>query len=342
MKFAVKQKLYQIGQDLIAYEAVQTALEKKVELRIVQCNIEQHPQEARAYMEMVKQMAKLDHAYLLRILESGVVNQMPYYLTNYKEGVSLRQLVEEQDTEVKLHEKVKIMQDLAGACKHMHQRGVVHGALDVDSIRYNREVKIAYIAHVGVGCLPVREGDDPGAARALAPLSPEKVQGKEIDARIDQFLLGAAMYHWIAGKEAYPVAEQPVLYASEESSPPQDLREILPACPPSLADLFTRLLAFKPDGRFFDDDMLLGILESTHDETVLTTLSKRSSRRTTMSEEIKNTSGGNATLASSGARTTSSRIGAAAPGPDRGRTVLIVILVLVLLAAVGLVVSMLL
>src|SRR5439155_10339441 len=81
-------------------------------------------------------------------------------------------------------------------------------------------------------------------------MSPEQLQGKEIDARSDIFSLGVMLYECATGISAFergtPI-EVSLRVVTETPPPPSELN---PAVPPGLDRIISRAMAKDPGGRY--------------------------------------------------------------------------------------------
>ncbi len=85
---------------------------------------------------------------------------------------------------------------------------------------------------------------------SLAYLSPEQLEGKDIDHRSDIFSLGSVLYEMVTGQRAYPqkTISELVRHKSKGEFAPVDSFGI--TIPPSLVETINKSMALSPDDRF--------------------------------------------------------------------------------------------
>src|SRR5205814_4633549 len=81
-------------------------------------------------------------------------------------------------------------------------------------------------------------------------MSPEQIEGKELDGRSDIFSLGAVLYEMVAGKKAFEGKSQLSVASAILEKEPAPISSIKPLMPPSLDHAIRRSLAKDPDERW--------------------------------------------------------------------------------------------
>ncbi|MGW9209576.1 protein kinase domain-containing protein [Embleya sp. NPDC055664] len=148
---------------------------------------------------------------------------------------------------------VSIAHDIADALVHSHGHGVVH-----------RDLKPANIMLTSTGGVKVL---DFGIAKVLAEtttrltatgmtvgtpayLSPEQIEGRDVDARTDLYSLGALVYELLTGRPPF-LADSPFAVMHQHlSKPPTPPSAMRPQVPEELDAVVLRLPAKHPDERF--------------------------------------------------------------------------------------------
>jgi serine/threonine protein kinase len=89
-----------------------------------------------------------------------------------------------------------------------------------------------------------------GVAGSPAYMSPEQVQGHELDPRSDLYSLGAVMYEMLCGQRPFRAGALGKLLRQVVQSAPEPLREVRPEIPEELAAVVDRALQKEPGKRY--------------------------------------------------------------------------------------------
>src|SRR2546423_11807824 len=81
-------------------------------------------------------------------------------------------------------------------------------------------------------------------------MSPEQVQGKEVDGRSDIFSLGAVLYEMVTGKQAFEGKSQLSVASAILEKEQEPISATKPMTPPALDHAIKKCLAKLPDERW--------------------------------------------------------------------------------------------
>ena len=189
----------------------------------------------------------LEHPNILRLLDSGEHEGVPYLVTEHAEGALLDSYCR-KDSLLARSTVVELIAGVAEGLNHAHQAGVVHGDINPSNlVRVDeRTVKIA-----GFGLRPGLAASEKHEFHGTPGyLSPEQIRHEPVDGRADLFSVGAVLYELLTGEKAFPGdSESAILYRSvnEEVRDPTQLE---PPLHSEVADAVLRAVAKRPENRF--------------------------------------------------------------------------------------------
>ena len=202
------------------YQARQKQLDRTVALKILPPSVSQDPAFAERFAREARALAKLTHPHIVTLYEFGQVDGLFYFLMEYVDGVSLRQLL--QFGRISPREALAIVPQVCEALQYAHDRGIVHRDIKPENILLNREGQVK-ITDFGVARIvqgrdvsPRRPGEDERTAGPAVPTSlteagrvvgtpqymaPEQVaRPLEVDHRADIYSLGVVLYQMLTGE----------------------------------------------------------------------------------------------------------------------------------------------
>ena len=166
-----------------------------------------------------------------------------------------------------IHETLGIAAQLAQALAAAHNIGIVHRDLKPGNIVLLRSGR----AHEGVPQVKVLDfGLARMAARPSEPMmttaapltavgmlvgtvpymSPEQVEGREVDARSDIFSLGSVIYEMATGRRAFDAGSQAGVIAAILERQPEPITQVQPMTPAGLERVVRACMAKAPDDRW--------------------------------------------------------------------------------------------
>src|SRR4029077_11411211 len=91
---------------------------------------------------------------------------------------------------------------------------------------------------------------DHGFVGTIDYVSPEQIEGGEIDGRTDLYSLGCVLYECLAGARPFERDSELSVVFAHLNDPPPKLTEARPDLPPAFDELFKTALAKSPGDRY--------------------------------------------------------------------------------------------
>ena len=175
--------------------------------------------------------AQLNHANILQVLDFGYSEDGRLFLVmEYIEGISLARLIEIEDA-LNLDTALSILKQVCDGLAHAHEHGVIHRDVKPSNVMLVPLEEGKYEAKVvDFGLARIQQNDKnltkSGAALGTpAYMSPEAVDGKEIDTRSDIYSFGCLAYELLTGHHPF---ENKTIFATmidHKQKPPPSLEE---------------------------------------------------------------------------------------------------------------------
>ena len=151
----------------------------------------------------IRTTSALYHPHILVLIDSGVADGLPYYVTPYVEGDTLRARIE-REHQLPIDDAIAIALDVAKALAFAHSKGVVHRDIKPENILFSAGLPL--VADFGIAKAIKAASLTPLTDVGLITgtpwyMSPEQASGDEhIDGRSDIYSLGCVLHRCWRGR----------------------------------------------------------------------------------------------------------------------------------------------
>jgi serine/threonine-protein kinase len=242
------------------YRARQLSLDRIVALKVLPPELTREAKRVERFLREARTAASLNHPCIVRIFDVGRSSTGVYYFSmEYVDGGTVRDLLKRQG-KLPLERALAITEAVARALSHADRHGVLHRDVKPANIMLTSGGE-AKLADLGIAWREAPEGEEQGRSSAVSGtphyMSPEQIEGRELDIRSDLYSLGATCYHLLTGVPPFVASSTVEAVSQHLNAPVPDPREIEPAVPDRTAEMVMRLLAKRPEDRHPDADRLL-------------------------------------------------------------------------------------
>jgi serine/threonine protein kinase/Tol biopolymer transport system component len=243
------------------YRARDTRLDRTVAVKILPAHFSTDPARKLRFEREAKTVSALNHPNICSLFDVGSQDSIDFLVMECIEGETLAERLAKGA--LPLEQVLKLGTQVADALDKAHRCGVVHRDLKPGNIMVTKTgaklldfglAKTAVASAISLdlsataGSSPVTE--EGTVVGTFHYMSPEQVEGKELDGRSDIFSFGAVLYEMLTGQRAFTGKSQLSVASAILEKEPAPISSIKPLTPRSLDHVVRRCLAKDPDDRW--------------------------------------------------------------------------------------------
>jgi serine/threonine protein kinase len=258
---------YEIGAPLGAggmgevYRAKDTRLDRTVAIKILPAEFSSDPASRQRFEREAKTISSLNHPHICVLYDIGHQDGVDYIVMECVEGESLAKRLERGA--LPLDQTLRFGAQIAEALDKAHRNGVVHRDLKPANIMLTssgaklldfglaKEAAPPAGVHTVTAASPSSPVTQQGTIiGTFQYMSPEQVEGKDVDGRSDIFSLGAVLYEMVTGNRAFQGKTQLSVASAILEREPEPISVIKPLTSRALERAVQHCLAKDPEDRW--------------------------------------------------------------------------------------------
>jgi len=188
------------------YKGIDPAINRPVALKTIRLDFVNDPQEMEELKERLYREAqaagKLSHPNIVTIYDVGSDGSLQYIAMEYLEGQTLEQMIKKK---AKFNYRIiaQIIVQICSALDYAHSYNIVHRDIKPANIMIMKDYRVKVMDY-GIARVDSSSMTKTGIAMGTPNyISPEQLQGKEVDQRADLFSLGVVMYELLVGRRPF-------------------------------------------------------------------------------------------------------------------------------------------
>ena len=237
--------------------------ERQVVLIVFSSQLFSSSLERAAVLKNAQALKKLQHPYLVPLLDLGIAEKQPFVVREYVPHQSLRSALKQlAPRRLKLGEALSLLLQVGEALVYAHSHEIVHGNLKPENILLDASGRALLADFDLLKRKDIIVRDQTTEEYAFCYLAPEQFAGTW-DVYADQYALGCLCYELITGE--VPFATKGLTSLIKDQSyyvQPTSLSEKVPNLPPSLEAAVLKALAKDPSNRFRDLSLFLEVIRA--------------------------------------------------------------------------------
>jgi len=271
------------------YRAFDLVNRREVVIKIPDQSMLGDPAQFERFQRELEVMKTLDHPAILKGLGSGKYNRIPYLVTEFVEGKSLRSLIE-SSAPLSSDEAVSVTRKIAEGMAYCHQNEVIHRDLKPENILITSDgqpVIMDFGLALTKGSHRVTYSNLSATMGTPDYMAPEQIEGQRGDQRTDIYALGTILYELLAGKVPFTGDTNMAIMAQHLNGVAPRLDRVTPSISSEVAAIVAKCLSRDPEQRYTDMAALVDAFDHPENADLTVFERSRSSSAAGMSLEQK-------------------------------------------------------
>jgi len=251
-KFDIK-RLIGKGATSSVYLGIDPFTGSKVAIKIAHQAVFKDPVNGSKFQKMFMNEAslagKLRHPHIVSVFDAGKEDDLHYIVMEYVPGHTLKKHCTPK-TLLPYDDIIGIIFKCCSALDHAYRHGVIHRDIKPANLLIDEhgDVKLS-----DFGTALMENADHTQILEAVgspAYMSPEQINGEEVNHQTDIYSLGVVMYQLFSGRLPFSAKNQPDLIRKIKEEEPTPLNVLRPDVPDCLAMIVDRCMAKEPANRY--------------------------------------------------------------------------------------------
>ena len=185
----------------VVYRAIDNQLDETVAIKTLPGDsLSRSPEELERFKREIRLARQITHRNVLRTFDYGEANGVYFISMEYVRGFTLSELLEE-NPKMALRPALGLTRQICRGLQAAHEEGIIHRDIKPQNVLVDQKGQVKLM---DFGIARRAEAADGMTSQGLIVgtphyMSPEQVQGKNLDARSDVYAMGVMMYEMLCG-----------------------------------------------------------------------------------------------------------------------------------------------
>ncbi|WP_180236507.1 serine/threonine-protein kinase [Marinicella litoralis] len=270
--FEIKEILGQGGMGAV-YHAIDRTLHRDVAIKMLRPLAAASRMNTETLLDEARMASKLNHPNVVTIYDVARAENSNYIVMEWVDGQALNELIPE--TGLALDKTMEYACQIADGLTSAHQKYMIHRDIKPQNIMLSSEgiIKILDFGIAGLIHQQTEETADSAATPMTTPgigtpsyMSPEQVQGLNLDQRSDIFSFGIVLYQMLSGKKPFVAENLEAVKQSICAGNYVPIQKHVPELPDNVIHLLEKMLTVQRDDRWQNSADLAAELHAIHAE----------------------------------------------------------------------------
>jgi len=224
------------------YKVFDTKIKEKIALKLIKSDIASDRETIERFSNELRLARKIRHKNVCQMFDLGEAEGAHFITMEYVSGEDLKNLIR-MSKGMSVGAAVNIARQICEGLIEAHRLGVVHRDLKPGNIMIDREGDVR-IMDFGVA-RTLKEKGVTGAGVIIGTpeyMSPEQVEGKDINQQSDLYSLGIVLYEMVTGRRPFEGDTALSVAVKHKTEIPKNPKQINPNIPDDLSGIILRCL----------------------------------------------------------------------------------------------------
>ena len=247
------QIIEQLGRGGMAtvYKAFDSRLERDVAIKFIRSDVVSDESFLIRFEREAKALAKLSNPHIVKVLDYGDYENMPYLVMEFIPGDTLKKKLGKP---IHWKEAAKMLAPIAKTLDYIHKNNIIHRDVKPSNFLVGQGGELM-LSDFGIAKMVDRKEDVQltGTGVGIGTpeyMAPEQGLGSQIDGRADIYALGIVFYEMLTGRTPYQADTPMAVMYKQISEPLPPPAAYAPDLPEFVEKVLIKALAKKPEDRY--------------------------------------------------------------------------------------------
>ncbi|MDH4220029.1 MAG: protein kinase [Nitrospirota bacterium] len=244
------------------YKVHDTKIKDKIALKLIKPEIAKDKKTIERFSNELRLTRKIRHKNICQMFDLGEERGTHFITMEFVEGQDLKKLIR-QTGQLAIGTTINVAKQVCDGLVEAHTSGVVHRDLKPNNIMIDADGN-ARIMDFGIArSLETRGITDAGVMIGTPEyMSPEQVEGKEVDQRSDIYSLGVILYEMVTGRVPFEGETSLSIAMKHKSEEPPDPKDLNDQISEGFSQVILRCMKKDKEKRYQDAEELLSQLNN--------------------------------------------------------------------------------
>jgi HAMP domain-containing protein/predicted Ser/Thr protein kinase len=249
----------------VVYKATDTQLDETVAIKTLPGDVmTRSPEDLERFKREIRLARRITHRNVLRTFDYGEAEGVYFISMEFVRGYTLSELLDEaEERQMATRAAVGLTRQICRGLQAAHEQGIIHRDIKPQNVLVDAKGE-AKLMDFGIARMAeAREGVTQAGLIVGTPhyMSPEQVQGKQLDARSDVYSMGVLIYEMLVGRRPFESTSLTGVLTAHIMEAPKPPNELRPDISPAMNAIILRCLAKDPTARYANAGELLAEMD---------------------------------------------------------------------------------